>query len=788
MKGETVTDPRDVTERTTVTSGASGLRFLAAVNDALDASQDGEQTLRTIAQLIVPALADVCAIDLRATDGSTTRLIRVPGTGAPDQGRLDDATETAIAEALRTGVPQLWPAKPGTAPAGGQADGAATAPTPLRARSLIVAPLVAGGRTLGAFTLVRTGSRPAFTEDDLVLARELARRGALAIGHARLVAAKQEARRDAERAVERTVRLQALTAALSSALTPAQVVAVMIERGFSELGARGTVVAQVADGPAILEVLGATSYVDPQDMQHQHIPLTADGPLAEVARTGVPVFLETRAAMECRYPTIASHAIFGTDQALVALPLIVEGRILGAVALSFATPRSFASDEQSFLLAVAQQCAQSLDRTRLYRREQETRQRQALLVEASAVLTSSLDYEQTLATVAELAVPQFADWCIVHILDDNGRFQHLAVAHPDPDRRRRVQEAYWHHLPAFSEPHPVAEVLRTGEAQLCERVDEAVWRAIASDADHLSVIQTIAPRSGITAPLIARGRRLGVITFIHTQSGRSYDLDDLEVARELSQRAATSIDNAQLYQESQAAVRAREAFLSTAAHELKTPLTTIKGYGQLLLRFLNQPTLDREHLLRMAGQLQRQTDRFEALVNDLLDVSRIQQGRVALRPQAIDLASLVAEVVARFEQSHERTLRHQLILEARSVRGWFDPIRLDMVLTNLLSNALKFSPAGGEVRITVGPGDGGAELRVSDQGIGIPIEEQAHLFDPFMRGEQVWPQMGGTGLGLFITGQIVEQHHGTIEIESAPGKGSTFIIRLPLEPSSPASD
>src|SRR5690606_15766772 len=225
-----------------------------------------------------------------------------------------------------------------------------------------------------------------------------------------------------------------------------------------------------------------------------------------------------------------------------------------------------------------------------------------------------------------------------------------------------------------------------------------------------------------------------------------YTPDDSTLLQDLTERAALAIENARLYQEAQSAVRAREAFLSTASHELKTPLTTVKGYGQLLLRFLNQRQLNRVHLINLATHLRDQTDRFETLVNDLLDVSRIQQGRLALRPQPMELTELAHAVMSRFEQSPDCTPAHRLVLDApEPIQGVWDPMRLYQVLTNLMSNALKYSPDGGEVRLTIQRQGDAVQIAVRDQGIGIPAGEQDQLFQPFSRTTRARLEMGGTG-------------------------------------------
>ncbi len=289
-------------------------------------------------------------------------------------------------------------------------------------------------------------------------------------------------------------------------------------------------------------------------------------------------------------------------------------------------------------------------------------------------------------------------------------------------------------------------------------------------------------------PIKSGGEVLGVAEFLNHRI-QPPDSDLLQMVSTLGNQIGQFIvrkrmeeERAQLLEAEQAA-RVREKFLALASHELKTPLTTVKIYSQLLARHLHQPTPDYQRLDRFALQIQEQIGRLETLVTDLLDASRIQRGRLELHLEEVDLAHLTEQVMSRFELAPERTERHIVVLDTQDpVEGVWDRARLDQVLTNLISNALKYSPHGGEVKVIVRQDDDHAELIVSDQGIGITPSERPRLFQPFQRGESAHLSASGTGLGLYITAQIVEQHGGTIDLESEPAEGSTFTIRLPRVP------
>jgi PAS domain S-box-containing protein len=431
----------------------------------------------------------------------------------------------------------------------------------------------------------------------------------------------------------------------------------------------------------------------------------------------------------------------------------------------------FASDDSVVsALLIAQ------DITQRKQAEEERR----FLTEASNVLATSLDFETTLRTVSKLAVPHLADWCSIHAINSDGSIRQVAVAYGNPVKETLAMDPEDDHPLDLSRPMAVVKVIETGKPEIIS--DISVMEFIAGDAEERKVMQVPTPRSAMVVPLLARRRALGVITLISAESGRRYDASDLSLAEDLGRRAALAVDNAWLYHEAQEAIHLREEFLSIASHELKTPLTTIKAYTQLLARRLHPPDIDTARLTDLTGQLQDQVNRLETLVADLLDASRSQQGRLEIHPEEIDLVGLARQVLDRFEHAPERTVKHRLGLDAPDdVEGVWDRDRLDQVLTNLISNALKYSPEGGDVIVRIRRIDQSVELAVSDQGVGIPVDEQSRLFQPFMRGGSVHSRVSGTGLGLYITSQIVERHGGTIGVKSAPGVGTTFTVRLPLK-------
>jgi PAS domain S-box-containing protein len=498
------------------------------------------------------------------------------------------------------------------------------------------------------------------------------------------------------------------------------------------------------------------------------------------------LYLRTEAAVSCGFRSLA------------AMPIIGRTEVIGILEFYSQSRREYDPEMIRMFDSLGSQIGQFIERKRIEEervqilaREQSARteaeaaeRRLAFLAEASAQLSTSLEYEVTLSNVARLAVPRLADYCAIDMIDDDNQIRSLEIADIDPGKEEIGRRMHEEHPVDPDSNHPVAQVLRSGRPILFTDVDDEILRLFAeNDDEYLQELRDIGIDSSMYVPLIARGRTIGVISFVTSESGHRYGPSDLALAQELTRRAAMAIDNARLYREAQEAVRIREEFLSIASHELKTPLTTVKGYSQILGRLLRRPTVDTSRLTRLADQLQDQLSRFETLIADLLDVSRIQQRGLELRPEPTDLVELTRMVISRFEYPAEPEQQHSFTIDApEKLHGIWDPDRLDQVLTNLLSNAVKYSPDGGDIQISIGmQTDDYVELTVSDQGIGIPEEEQGQLFRPFARSETVQRAISGVGLGLYISQQIVTRHGGIIWVESKPGIGSSFVMHIPRD-------
>lgn len=407
-----------------------------------------------------------------------------------------------------------------------------------------------------------------------------------------------------------------------------------------------------------------------------------------------------------------------------------------------------------------------------------------ILAQAGALLSSSLEYEETLESVARLAVPTLADWVFVEMLQEDGSVERLAIAHRDPAREALVRE-YDRRYPVDPEaPVGSGRVIRTGQPELLPDMPDELLQAVAQDADHLRILRELNFRSAMIVPLRARGRILGDLAFA-SDGARRFGPDDLALAEELARLAALAVDNARLYREARAAIRLRDDFLSVAAHELRTPITGLRGFAQILLRRLTRRgTVDMDQALAAVERIDRQAGKLADLVSRLLDVSRIEDGGLALDVRTIDLVALVADAAA---MAQARTDAHVITvrLPARALAN-VDPIRLEQVLANLLDNAIKYSPNGGPIDVELAhTGDVAVRIVVADRGLGVPREHRAHIFDRFYQAHAD-RQISGIGLGLHISRQIVELHGGRLHAEFPVEGGTRFVVSLPTQPASTA--
>ncbi|HEU5099867.1 MAG TPA: ATP-binding protein, partial [Roseiflexaceae bacterium] len=412
--------------------------------------------------------------------------------------------------------------------------------------------------------------------------------------------------------------------------------------------------------------------------------------------------------------------------------------------------------------------------------QKQAEDRQRLLAEISVLLVSSPDYELMLTQLARLLVPRLADWCAVHILEQQGNIRRLAFAHSDPAKQALVGDRPERYPLDPSARHIVSHVLRTSEPEFYLDVPDELLTEAARDQEHLATLRTLGFTSYMCLPMVARGNILGTITLVTSDSGRRYSKADLALGEDLASRAAIALDNARLYRDAQDAIRARDQFLSIASHELKTPMTSLIGYIELMQRRATRSGEMAERDQRALRVIGEQAGRLNKLVGALLDLSRIETGQLSIDRGLVDLNAMTRRLV---EDTQPSTSRHTLIFNGAGhpLMLLGDELRLEQVFQNLIQNAIKYSPSGGTITLQIERDGDNASIRVSDEGIGIPAAALPQLFRRFYRAPNADAQhISGMGIGLYVVKEIVELHGGTVEVTSQEHQGSTFTINLPL--------
>ncbi|WP_341528945.1 response regulator [Nostoc sp. UHCC 0302] len=403
------------------------------------------------------------------------------------------------------------------------------------------------------------------------------------------------------------------------------------------------------------------------------------------------------------------------------------------------------------------------------------------LAEASTVMASSLDYETTLTNIANLAVSQIADWCIIDMVEDDGLVHRLAVSHRDAAKAELARELARSYPLNSKAIAGMPKVIRTGIPEVANEISENLLLEYARDEEHLQLLQSLGIHSLIMLPLIVNGQVIGAMALISDQADCSYSTADLTFAQDLARRVALAVDNARLYREAQNTNRMKDEFLATLSHELRSPLNAMLGW----IRLLNTRNFDEVTKTRAMETIERSAKSQAQLVEDLLDVSRIIQGKLRLNVRPIELSSVIEAAIETVRPAIQaKEIQFQVVLDPKAGPVAGDSDRLQQVVWNLLSNAIKFTPKGGDVIVRLEPVNSHVEITVKDTGQGINSEFVPYVFDRFRQADSSITRVySGLGLGLAIVRHLVELHGGTVMADSqGVGHGATFKVKLPLIP------
>jgi PAS domain S-box-containing protein len=827
---------------------AEDRRFVAEASELLASSLDYETTLGNVAKLAVPAFADWCSIDIVREDGTIGRL--AVAHVDPDKIRLadelaaryppDPEARFGVPNVIRTGQAELFAHIPDELLV------EATRDTPelygilreLGLTSSMCAPLIARGKTYGAITFVAAESGRRYTEADLATAEDLARRAAIAVDNADLFRTAEAAR----------MRAQETLAVIDALFATAPVGLALMDTNFRYVRVNETLAA--INGLSADEHVGRSLRDVVADLADEIEPFHR-----QVLDTGEPV-----------------------------LDLEVDGHS----ALTPGEPRDWLvsyypvrrSDGEK--LGVGVVITDVTERERARAAAEAAGSRLAVLAQASQQLASTLDYETTLANVASLLVPRFADWYAVDVLDEDGLLRRLALVHGEAAKSKWAEEGM--RLGPLGPGVGENGVLQTGEPLLLESVTDADLKAWTRTSEETDLLGRLGMESAMVVPLTAGGRTFGTLLLVSTDPERRYDADDLDFARHLGRRAAVAVDNARLFRASEARAhsalvvehvgdgvflvddtgvirlwnpaaesitglssldvvgrpaadvldswdaleslsesgelrpstcaveidgnelwlsvtgvgfeggsvyafrdltteraveRLKSDFVSTISHELRTPLAAIYGSALTLLR--RDVSLDESDQQGLLEVIANESDRLARIVNDILWASRLESGGMSMTLDTCDGVELARRVVeaAQSYASDGVTVELKAPDDAPLIAA--DPDKVRQVLTNLVDNAVKFSPDGGCVEVEIEVVGRRLRFSIRDNGLGVPAAEQERIFEKFYRVDPEQTRgIGGTGLGLYISRELLERMDGRVWVESSGTGGSTFVAELPL--------
>lgn len=501
--------------------------------------------------------------------------------------------------------------------------------------------------------------------------------------------------------------------------------------------------------------------MDSDEMQVSHTVLE------KVIATGLGI-VSDNAQKDARFSEQDSVVAYQL-RSIMCAPLRVRERTLGAVYVDNRLfSGAFSLDDLELLSAFTNQAAIAIQNARLFTQTDQALARRVDEITLFQRINRQLNESLELGRVLRLAL----DWAVSLTKADGGSIGLMERDEVSGEMVLRLLatagEGAVREPKVISAGHPVI-------ARVLHEKSAVVTRGVSVE----QAIDGTPSRVQLAVPIQRDGKVAGLITLESQQAG-ALDDEMTAFAERLADQASVAINNAHLYERIQAANRAKSDFVSTVTHELRMPMTAIRGYADLLTGGMAGPMNEQQK--QFLGVIRRNLDRMGDLIRDLGDINRIESGRMKFESQRFDIGRAIQDVAENFREAI--TVRRQLLVfevEQSLPEIYADPTRISQILTNLLSNANKYSPDDGIITIRARSCDGFVVVSVADNGVGISVDDQKKLFSQFFRAEsQAVRQQQGWGLGLSIVKKMVEAQGGDVEVKSALGEGSTFSFSIPV--------
>ena len=752
------------------------LRALYEISEALSRSIAREEIARVVTDQIIRVFGAKMAGLLEISgDGSDAMLIGAVGFPAETLTaflRFPVESPFPLRDAVRTKSPVVlrdlaaWRERYQGPAVAGEVDG-----------SRVVLPMIAHDRVNGAITFTFDSPRD-FTDDDVDFMMTVAHHCALALERARLF--EEHAQN-----VEALTKLHAITVSVSAALTKVQVAQVIGDILAGTLGAVTTGVMELSEDGSELTLLHSTNWTDTQRDHLRRFPLDAPLPVRDAVLRRAPIFLRNQQEwLDAGYEPPPGGFATGPSGARVALPLLIGERAIGVLSLTYARVHDFTAADRDFLLAVANQCAQAIERARLYDAEhsarlaaEEAARKKDLLQRSASALASTITRHDVAVCVVQQVREAMnpAAAAILELTDGGTQLRLLVSDGTSEDARLRYS------VISLDTHVPATDAIKTLQSSFI--TTQAEW------VKHypLAAIIDQSRQAWATVPMIIERRPVGVLTLTFNEP-RDFPADEREFLNAFANQCAIAIERARLYEAEQEARgkaehanAAKSQFLGIMSHELRTPLNAVIGYADLLLMEV-RGTLSTEQKVQVE-RIRSSAWHQLTLIEEILSYARIEAGKEEIRLGRVSINDIINDTAELLRpDAHRKKLALKISVEDPDVILETDPAKIRQILLNLAGNAVKFTQHG-TVELGARRTVDSVVCFVTDTGPGIPADKIDLIWQPFTQVDSSDTRnVGGTGLGLTIARRLAMLLGGSITVQSTPGRGTTFEFRLPSAP------